>query len=149
MADPWDDYLRELETRDDPDRRRLQFKGRRRMLGGGGGLGVTSILAAGQNTPVNAGPINFTVTFSAPVTGFTSADVNFGGSTVGGTLAAAVTGTGPSYNVAVTGMTGNGTVMVNIPAGAANAVTGGAPNPQSMAAFVTFDTTQPSVTIAA
>src|SRR5436190_11044251 len=114
MADDTDAYLRGLETQDDPDKRRLQFKGRRRILGGGGGLGVTSVLAAGQNTPVNAGPINFTVTFSQPVTGFTSADVSFGGSTVGGTLAAAVTGSGPSYNVAVTGMTGNGIVMVSI-----------------------------------
>src|SRR5205814_585802 len=62
-------------------------------------------------------------------------------------LLATVSGTGPSYNVAVSGMTGDGLVMVNIPAGAANAVTGGAPNPQSMAAFATFDTTRPSVTI--
>ena len=75
---------------------------------GGGGLATTVSLAAGQGNPVNAGPINFTVAFSKPVTGFTNADVSFAGSTVGGTLAAAVTGTGPAYNVAVTGMTGNG-----------------------------------------
>ena len=112
----------------------------------GGGLTVSVARAAGQGDPVNAGPINFTVTFSAPATGFTNTDVTFSGSTVGGTLAAAVTGTGPSYNVAVTGMTGSGLVQVSIPAAAATNATG-TPFPASNSITVMFDTTQPSVTI--
>jgi hypothetical protein len=110
------------------------------------GLAVTVSLAAGQGNPVNTGPMNFTVTFNKPVTGFTNAGVSFVGSTVGGTLAAAVTG-GPSvYNVAVTGMTGNGLVAISILPGAAVDATG-TPSPGSVAVFVTFDTTAPSVTI--
>ena len=137
-------YLRRLEDRDQHKRPKL----RRLRLLGGGGLAVTVTLGAGQNTPVNAGPVNFTVTFNKPVTGFTNADVSFTGSTVGGTPAAAVTG-GPSvYNVAVTGMTGNGNILVSIPAGAAVDASNN-PNPQSIAAYVVFDTARPSVVVAA
>lgn len=137
-------YLDRLEDRDRHKRPKL----RRLRLLGGGGLAVTVTLAAGQNTPVNAGPVNFTVTFNKPVTGFTNADVSFTGSTVGGTPAAAVTG-GPSvYNVAVTGMTGNGNILVSIPAGAAVDASNN-PNPLGMAAFVVFDTARPSVVVAA
>jgi hypothetical protein len=60
-----------------------------------------------QLDPTNASPIQFTVTFSETVTNFTAGDVSFAGSTVGGTLVAAISGTGP-YTVSVTGMTGNG-----------------------------------------
>src|ERR671920_36512 len=40
---------------------------------------VTVNQAAGQADPTNASSINFTVVFSEPVTGFTSADVALGG----------------------------------------------------------------------
>ena len=63
--------------------------------------------AAGQTDPTSASPINFTVTFNETVTGFTAGDISFAGSTVGGTLTATVSGTGPTYNVAVSGMTGD------------------------------------------
>ena len=66
---------------------------------------VTINQAAGQADPTSTSPINFTVTFSETVTGFTASDISFAGSTVGGTLSAAVTGTGATYNVAVSGMT--------------------------------------------
>lgn len=108
-------------------------------------LTVSITLAAGQGSSVNTGPINFTVTFSKAATGFTNADVSFTGSTVGGTLAAAVTGTGP-YNVAVTGMTGSGAVQVSIPAAAATDATG-VPFPASNSVSVTFDATPLTVTI--
>ena len=39
--------------------------------------------AAGQADPTNASPINFTVVFSEPVTGFTDGDVTLSG-TAGG-----------------------------------------------------------------
>jgi len=144
-----DAYLRELEDETDRPRRVRKFLPRRVVARkGGGGLATTVSLAAGQGNPVNAGPINFTVAFSKPVTGFTNADVSFAGSTVGGTLAAAVTGTGPAYNVAVTGMTGNGLVQISVPAGAAADALTGAPTPaSSSAAYVTLTTTGPSVTI--
>src|SRR5262249_42593156 len=58
---------------------------------------VTINQAAGQADPTNASPISFTVVFSESVTGFTGSDVSFAGSTVGGTLVAAVSGTGPTY----------------------------------------------------
>ena len=41
---------------------------------------VTINQAVGQNDPAAAGPINFTVTFSEPVTGFTGSDVVLSGS---------------------------------------------------------------------
>ena len=150
MADDVDAYLKQLE--DDYDRPRAVrrfFTRRPRLLrvNLGGGASVSVALAGGQGSPVNAGPINFTVTFSEAATGFTNTDVSFAGSTVGGTLAAAVTGTGPAYNVAVTGMTGDGSVIVSIPAGAATTAKG-LPFPASnSSATVTFDTTRPSVTI--
>ena len=59
--------------------------------------------AAGQADPTSTSPINFTVAFSETVTGFTASDISFANSTVGGTLSAAVTGTGATYNVAVRG----------------------------------------------
>ena len=52
---------------------------------------VTINQAAGQTDPTSASPINFTVTFSETVTGFTAGDISFAGSTVGGTLTATVT----------------------------------------------------------
>jgi hypothetical protein len=87
---------------------------------------VTINQAAGQADPTSASPINFTVTFSETVTGFTASDISFAGSTAGGTLTAAVTGTGPTYNVAVSGMTGTGNVVVSVPAGAATDAAGNA-----------------------
>jgi len=152
VADPEEDYYRRLEEEYDQPRRVRRFFARRpRLLRAnlGGGASVSIALAGGQGSPVNAGPINFTVTFSEAATGFTNSDVSFTGSTVGGTLAAAVTGTGPAYNVAVTGMTGNGGVSINIPAGSATTTTKGLPFPASNTATVVFDTARPSVVVTA
>jgi len=80
---------------------------------------VTINQASAQADPTNASPVLFTVVFSEAVTGFTGSDVSFAGSTVVGTLVASVTGSGATYTVSVTGMTGNGTVVASIPAGAA------------------------------
>ena len=71
--------------------------------------------AAGQADPTNASPINFTVVFSEAVTDFATGDVTLGG-TAGGTTTATVTGSGTTYNVAVSGMTGGGTVIASVPA---------------------------------
>jgi hypothetical protein len=147
LADDQAAYLRELEEESDRPHRVRQFLPRRVIVRkSGGGLNVTVALAAGQSSPVNAGPLNFTVTFSKPAGGFVSGDVSTAGSTVGGTLGIAVSG-GPSvYNVAVTGMTGSGNVTISVPAGSATDATGAA-FPASSAASVTFlpDITPPSI----
>ena len=86
-----------------------------------GGPTVTINQAAGQADPTAPSPINFTAVFSAAVTGFTTSDVVITG-TAGGTKTVTVTGSGTTYNVAVSGMTTSGTVIATIPAGvAANA----------------------------
>lgn len=139
------EFLRSLEEEKSAPARAAAARQGRFMRAAGSGLSVSVGLAAGQSYRTNTGPINFTVTFSAAATGFTNADISFAGSTVGGTLAAAVTGTNP-YNVAVTGMTGNGVLQISIPAASATDPTG-KPFPASTAVNVMFDTTAPSVTI--
>jgi hypothetical protein len=140
-------YLDSLEEQYDPAKRLGRRSRRLSILGAGGGLSVAVTLAGGQGNPTKNSPINFTVTFSKPVSGFTNADVSFAGSTIGGTLAATVTGTGPAYNIAVSGMTaGTGTVVVSIPAGGVTD-SSGLPNPVSNTASVVYDTVAPSVTV--
>lgn len=131
--------------------KRRKFVQRTRGLKTGGisGVSVNVIKAVSQSTPTNASPINFTVTFAQAVTGFTNADLVFTGSTVGGTLSGVVSGTGPAYNIAVTGMTGQGNVQLRIPASAAlDSATGLLPNSASNAAIVAYDSIAPSVTTA-
>ena len=76
---------------------------------------VTIDQAVGQADPTNVSPINFTVVFSKPVTDFVTGDVTLGG-TAGATTAEV---TNPSldhihYNVVISGMTGDGTVLATI-----------------------------------
>jgi|GEM_PF-2893877 len=76
-------------------------------------LKVTINQAQGQNDPTNINPVNFTVTFSEAVTGFTADDVTLDGVT-GAT--ATVTGSGTTYNVAVS-LPSSGTVFATVHAG--------------------------------
>ncbi len=102
--------------------------------------------AAGQADPTAASPVNFTVVFGEPVSGFDSADVTLSGTA--GATTAVVSGSSPTYNVAVTGMTVNGTVIVTIGAGVATDATGNSNSASTSADnTVTFvaDNTQPSV----
>ncbi len=87
---------------------------------------VTINQAAGQADPTKSSPINFTVVFSETVSGFTGSDVSFTGSTAPGALTASISGSGPTYNVAVSGMTGTGTVVASIPASRVTDATGNA-----------------------
>ena len=87
---------------------------------------VTINQAVGQADPTGTSPINFTVVFSETVTGFAANDISFTGSTVGGALTAVVSGTGPTYTVGVTGMTGTGNVVASVSAGAATDAAGNA-----------------------
>ena len=94
---------------------------------------VTIEQAVGQGDPTNATTINFTATFSDTVTGFTGSDVDLSASTAPGTLSAVVTGSGTTYNVAVSGMTADGAVISSIPAGAAQDAAG---NPNTASSSV-------------
>ena len=87
---------------------------------------VTITQAGGQADPTGATPINFTATFNETVTGFTNADVVLSGTANATTVV--VTGAGPAYNVAVSGMANSGTVIINIPAGAAQDTAGNLSN---------------------
>jgi hypothetical protein len=109
---------------------------------------VTINQAAGQADPTNASPVTFAVHFSDAVTGFVGSDVQFTGSTVGGTLSASVSGSGQDYTVTVTGMNGTGTVVASIPANSA-VNSGGTGNQGSTSTdnTVTFDNVPPSVTV--
>ncbi len=68
---------------------------------------------------VNTNPIIFDIVFSAAVTGFTSAGVDLSSSTATGPLMATVGGGGTTYQVAVSGFTGGGTIVANVKPNAA------------------------------
>ena len=107
---------------------------------------VTINQAVGQVDPTNGATINFTVVFSEPVVGFATGDVTLSGTA--GATTGTVTGGPTTYNVAVTGMTGSGTVIATIGAGVATDPAGN-PNAASTSAdnTVTRDVTAPTVTI--
>jgi hypothetical protein len=111
---------------------------------------VTINRAGGQSDPTNASPINFRVAFSEGVTGFTASDISLAGGTAGGTRSASITG-GPSiYNVAISGMTSDGTVVASIGAGAAQDAAGNASAAStSTDNTVTYDTAPPDTSITA
>jgi hypothetical protein len=82
---------------------------------------VTINQATGQSDPTSASPIHFTVTFSEAVTGFSSSDISFTGSTPLILITPVVTVTGGPvvYDVSVSGMISSGTVVATVPAGSA------------------------------
>ncbi|MCW5865514.1 MAG: hypothetical protein KIT52_20670 [Anaerolineae bacterium] len=110
---------------------------------------VTINQASGQADPTNASPINFTVVFSEPVTGFATGDVTLSG-TAGATTATVTAVNSTTYTVAVSGMTGDGTVVATIGAGVADDAAGN-DNTASTSTdnSVTFDVTAPTTTIIA
>ena len=80
--------------------------------------GVTVEQAAGQADPTNGSSVHFTVTFSEAVTGFGPSAVTVSG-TAGATTATVTEvapNNGTTYDVAVSGMTSSGTVVVAVPA---------------------------------
>jgi hypothetical protein len=108
---------------------------------------VTINQASGQDDPTNVSPVNFTVTFSEAVTDFDDvSDVTLSGTA--GATTAFITGGPTTYNVSVSGMTSDGTVIADIPTGASlDAAL--QPNGTSTSTdnSVTYDATQPTVTI--
>jgi hypothetical protein len=107
---------------------------------------VTAIAAVGPS-PNNAATETYTVTFSQNVTGVTAADfslVNSG--SVTGTIAA-VTGSGGTYTVTVGSVTGNGTMRLDLNAGAG--IVDAAGNPLAggyTGAVITLEHSAPTVT---
>jgi len=106
---------------------------------------VTVNQAAGQADPAKVLPISFTATFSEPVVDFGNSAVTVGG-TAPGSATVSVTGSGTSYTIAISGLTGSGTVTASI---AANAVhnAAGAGNTASTSTdnTVSYDPVAPSV----
>ena len=92
-------------------------------------LNVTIDLAAGQDNETENSPFNFAVVFSEAVTDFTSDDIELSGTAL--PTIANVTGSGTTYNVQVSGTQSNGTVIINIPQGAATN-SSGKPNSNSI-----------------
>lgn len=94
---------------------------------------VTINQGSGQSDPAAFPPIVFDVVFAEPVTGFATGDVSLSGTA--GATTATVTEVAPmdgtTYQVDVTGMTGDGTVIATIAAGVCTSVATGAPNAAS------------------
>jgi hypothetical protein len=79
---------------------------------------VTIDQAGSQSDPTNGSTIDFTAEFSESVSDFDESDVTLGGTA--GATTAVVTGSGKTYNVAVSGMATSGTVTASIAAGVAH-----------------------------
>ncbi|HEX7297557.1 MAG TPA: Ig-like domain-containing protein, partial [Solirubrobacteraceae bacterium] len=109
---------------------------------------VTVNQKTGQADPTNALPILYTVTFSEPVTGFAAADLTRGGTSTGGTVA--VTGSGASYEISVSGALTDGTLTFTIGANKAQDAAGNT-NTASTSTdnSVTYDATAPTLTLTA
>jgi hypothetical protein len=107
---------------------------------------VTINQATTQVDPTVLTKIYFTATFSEGVDGFTGADVTVTGTATGTKVAAVapVIGSPGVFKVAVSGMTGTGSVGVAIPA---NIVTGGNTASTSTDRVVTYNPALPRVTI--
>ncbi|MET9270578.1 hypothetical protein [Kribbella sp. NPDC003557] len=102
---------------------------------------VTINQAAGQADPAASSPVNFTAVFSEAVTDFTSSDVTVSPATA----TVVVSGSGPTYNLAVSGLTSSSLITVSIAAstvhdsfGAGNTASTSTDN------TVTYDATGPT-----
>lgn len=81
---------------------------------------VTINQAAGQPDPAFVNPINFTAVFSEPVTDFDDAgDVTVSGTAAGSPTVTITPVSTTEYTVSINGITGDGTVIVTVNAGAA------------------------------
>ena len=115
-------------------------------------LNVTVEQAAGQDDPTNTTPITFLATFSEPInpSTFTFSDVTLSGTAGADTvLISEVAPTdGTTFALTVSGMVGDGTVTVEIPAGGIQSLTGHANNAStSTDNEITYDITSPDVTV--
>ena len=106
---------------------------------------VTINQKSGQADPTNTSPINLKVSFTENVSDFATGDVTLGGTA--GAATATVTGSGMTYYVAVSGMTGDGTVIASITSGVAHDAAGnGNDASTSTDNTVVYDKTPPEIT---
>ena len=109
---------------------------------------VTINQASGQTDPTDTQPINFTVVFSVPVTGFSSGGISLAGSTANVSAATInITGSGTTYNVAIGNVLTDGNVTVSVNPNAASGFGGGNQASTSTDNTVTLDSIKPTVTI--
>ena len=106
--------------------------------------GLTIVLAAGQTSPVSSQPIRFVATFTEPVSGFDQTDVTLSGTAGVGAATVAVTGSAAVYDIAVSGVTGSGTVIVSVAAARAKDLAGNDNTPAT--ATATLGTAPPPCT---
>jgi hypothetical protein len=110
---------------------------------------VTVNQKIGQADPTNALPILFTVTFNESVTGFDATDLTRTGTATGGSVA--VTGSGASYEIAVTNpgsnLTNGSLIFTIAPSRAQDAAGNNNAASTSSDNTVTYDATAPTVTI--
>jgi predicted outer membrane repeat protein len=78
---------------------------------------VVSVALAGTS-PTNAASVNFSITFSEPVTSVDASDFNPATSGISGASVATVSGGPTAYTVAVNTGSGNGSIRLDVPAGA-------------------------------
>ena len=103
------------------------------------------IITSGESNPTNSATIGFTVTFSSTVTGFAATDIDLSASTatLSGTVKDfATTTAGLTYTFNVT-PTGDGLVLVDIPAGVANDSVNGMPNKAADRFSIEYDDNAP------
>jgi hypothetical protein len=103
-------------------------------------LTVTITKAANQTDPGGGPALHFTVTFNRPVGDFTAQDVSLSGMTG---LTDTVSGSGTTYDVAVSGMGGPGPVTAWVPGGVAHDGFGTANQAAPALAGVSYDPTAP------
>jgi gliding motility-associated-like protein len=73
---------------------------------------VEITLATGQLNPASSSPISFTATFSENVSGFNNSDVSLSGTA--GATTVNITGGPKVYNIAISGMTSDGSIIIII-----------------------------------
>jgi hypothetical protein len=113
---------------------------------------VTVSQASGQADPTKTGPINFTVVFGEAIdsASFTAGDVILGGSAgaVDVDISEVAPNNGTTFNIAVSGMTLDGTVTASIPADKVQDLAGNLNSASTGGdGMVTYDTTSPAVTV--
>src|SRR5439155_214039 len=107
---------------------------------------VTSNQEASQADPTNAPPTHFTVGYSEAVTGFGTSGVTLTGTASPSSDTVSLV-SGTTYDVSVSGMTSNGTVLASVKAGAAHDAAGNnSLISTSTDNIVTYDTIAPTVT---
>ena len=114
---------------------------------------VTVDQASGQADPANASPIHFTAIFNQAivVSTFTASDVTLSGTATGTpavTLTEIAPNDGTTFDIAVSGLTGSGTVIASITTGqVSNSLGSGNAASTSTDNTVTYDVTSPGVTV--